>query len=84
MSLRPHLHFVDVRQHGGFSTHVALPPGLASGEQDGYTIGYRHMCDFMAFRWFDALSEYEYAMRIDEVFLKLVALRAPAGERGWK
>lgn len=45
---------------------MALPRELALGAVDGYGLGYRHMCNFMAMLWFRALDAYEYAMRVDE------------------
>ena len=57
-AIKPTLRFVDVRDHGGFSHTVDIPAALASGESDGYAIGYRHMCHFMSFVWFEALAEF--------------------------
>ena len=33
-------------------------------QRDAASLGYRHMCRFMSLLWFDALSRYEFAMRV--------------------
>ena len=62
----PNLRLVSAASFGGFQSHISLPDSLASGANDGYSIRYRHMCQFMAMLWYDALREYKFAMRIDE------------------
>ena len=42
-----------------------------------YSVGYRHMCNFMSMLWFRALHEYEYAMRVDE---DVCLMRLPPGD----
>ena len=55
----PSTMFVNARLYGFHPPNVPIP-------SDSWPLGYRQMCDFMALRWFDALSKYKYAMRIDD------------------
>lgn len=61
------LRFEDVWDHGGFLPTM-VPWSSAPKVPTDRSLGYRHRCDFMALRWFGALSSmgYEYAMRVDE------------------
>eukprot|EP00965_Chrysotila_dentata_P130646 4319454-Pleurochrysis_carterae.AAC.2 len=72
--MSPGLQLVDVRQYGGFQ----MPLSSSAIEVDQLTdsqIGYRHMvsrhqepeCRFMSMLWFEALANYDFAMRVDEV-----------------
>ena len=59
----PGLRFVNVADAFQVPSHVALPVAIA---RDKAALGYRNMCNFMANEWYHVLSEYDYAMRVDE------------------
>lgn len=64
-TLLPGVRFVSVAEAFVLPAGLQLPADVLSGEAEG-SIGYRHMCHFMSMQWYQLLSRYEYAMRVDE------------------
>jgi len=61
----PDVRFVSIADAFVLPAGVQLPADVISGAAEG-SVGYRHMCHFMSMQWYQLLSRYEYAMRVDE------------------
>lgn len=67
-SLLPDVRFISV------ADQFVVPDNVHVAALDDGAVGYRLMCSFMALEWHRLLSQYEYAMRVDEdVCLQQVA-----------